>query len=81
VKLLLQMDTMPAGLLKVGDTSHLATFGHFTRFAPLVPRRVDAETERLVVKMAKENPTWGYDRTEAGLAGRKVQWPVVSVMG
>jgi hypothetical protein len=24
--------------------------------------RVDQETERLVVRMAKENPGWGYDR-------------------
>jgi hypothetical protein len=24
--------------------------------------RVDKETERLVVRMAKENPGWGYDR-------------------
>jgi hypothetical protein len=30
--------------------------------------RVDAETERLVVQMAKENPTWGYDRIVGALA-------------
>ena len=24
--------------------------------------RIDEETERWVVRMAKENPTWGYDR-------------------
>ena len=36
--------------------------------------RVDAETERLVVQMAKENPTWGYDRIVGALAniGRRV---------
>ena len=26
--------------------------------------RVDEETERLLVRMAKENPGWGYDRNE-----------------
>src|ERR1017187_7604116 len=30
--------------------------------------RVDEETERLVVRMAKENPTWGYDRIVGALA-------------
>ena len=30
--------------------------------------RVDEETERLVVQMAKENPTWGYDRMVGALA-------------
>ena len=30
--------------------------------------RVAAETERLVVRMAKENPTWGYDRIVGALA-------------
>jgi transposase len=30
--------------------------------------RVDEETERLVVQMAKENPTWGYDRIVGALA-------------
>src|ERR1019366_8516002 len=28
----------------------------------------DAETERLVVQMAKEHPTWGYDRLVGALA-------------
>src|SRR5664279_3533325 len=28
--------------------------------------RVDEETEGLVVQMAKENPTWGYDRIVGG---------------
>src|ERR1039457_5516696 len=30
--------------------------------------RVEEETERLVVQMAKENPTWGYDRIVGALA-------------
>jgi putative transposase len=30
--------------------------------------RVEDETERLVVRMAKENPTWGYDRIVGALA-------------
>ncbi|MGA3318808.1 MAG: helix-turn-helix domain-containing protein [Candidatus Korobacteraceae bacterium] len=30
--------------------------------------RVDEETERLVVQMAKKNPTWGYDRIVGALA-------------
>ena len=30
--------------------------------------RVDEETERLLVQMAKENPTWGYDRIVGALA-------------
>src|SRR5450756_2608684 len=30
--------------------------------------RVEEETERLVVRMAKENPTWGYDRLVGALA-------------
>src|ERR1700758_338243 len=30
--------------------------------------RVDEETERLVVRMAKENPGWGYDRIVGALA-------------
>src|SRR5664280_1990124 len=37
--------------------------------------RVEEETERLVVQMAKENPTWGYDRIVGGLAnlGQRLQ--------
>jgi len=36
--------------------------------------RVEEETERLVVQMAKENPTWGYDRIVGALAnlGRRL---------
>ena len=30
--------------------------------------RVDEETERLVVRMAKENPGWGYDRIAGAMA-------------
>jgi putative transposase len=30
--------------------------------------RVDEETERLVVQMAKENPAWGYDRIVGAMA-------------
>ena len=30
--------------------------------------RIDAETEGLVVRMAKENPAWGYDRIVGALA-------------
>jgi putative transposase len=30
--------------------------------------RVDEETERLVVQMARENPSWGYDRIVGALA-------------
>ncbi len=30
--------------------------------------RVEEKTERLVVQMAKENPTWGYDRIVGALA-------------
>jgi putative transposase len=29
---------------------------------------MDEETERLVVQMAKENPSWGYDRIVGALA-------------
>ena len=31
-------------------------------------RRVDEETKRLVVRMAKENPAWGYDRIVGAMA-------------
>jgi putative transposase len=30
--------------------------------------RIDEEAERLVVQMAKENPSWGYDRIVGALA-------------
>src|SRR6266576_6500017 len=30
--------------------------------------KVDQETERLVVQMARENPSWGYDRIVGALA-------------
>jgi putative transposase len=30
--------------------------------------RIDEETEKLVVRMAKENPSWGYDRIVGALA-------------
>jgi hypothetical protein len=30
--------------------------------------RVDEETERLAVRMAKENPGWGYDRIVGAMA-------------
>jgi hypothetical protein len=30
--------------------------------------RIDKETERLVLQMAKENPSWGYDRIVGALA-------------
>ena len=35
---------------------------------------VDAEIERLVVRMARENPSWGYDRIVGAMAnlGHKV---------
>ena len=40
-----------------------------SRFRQLVGRsRIDEETERLVVQMAKENPSWGYDRIVGALA-------------
>ena len=36
--------------------------------------KLDQETERLVVRMARENPSWGYDRIVGALAnlGRRV---------
>jgi hypothetical protein len=42
--------------------------------------RVDQETERLVVRMAKENPTWGYDRIVGAMAnlGFKVSGQTVA---
>ena len=40
-----------------------------SRFRRRVGRpRMDEETERLVVQMAKENPSWGYDRIVGALA-------------
>jgi transposase len=40
-----------------------------SRFRQRVGRpRVDQEIERLVVRMAKENPSWGYDRIVGALA-------------
>jgi hypothetical protein len=40
-----------------------------SRFRRRVGRpKVDEEIERLVVRMAKENPTWGYDRIVGALA-------------
>jgi putative transposase len=40
-----------------------------SRFRRRVGRpRIDGETERLVVQMAKENPSWGYDRIVGALA-------------
>ena len=40
-----------------------------SRFRRRVGRpRIDEETERLVVQMAKENPSWGYDRIVGALA-------------
>jgi putative transposase len=35
--------------------------------------RVDEETERLVVRMAKENPGWGYDRIVRAMANLGLQ--------
>jgi putative transposase len=35
--------------------------------------RVDEETERLVVRMAKENPGWGYDRIVGAMANLGLQ--------
>ena len=40
-----------------------------SRFRRRIGRpRMDEETERLVVQMAKENPSWGYDRIVGALA-------------
>ena len=40
-----------------------------SRFRQRVGRlRIDEEVERLVVRMTKENPSWGYDRIVGGLA-------------
>jgi hypothetical protein len=40
-----------------------------SRFRQRVGRpRIAEETERLVVRMAKENPSWGYDRIVGALA-------------
>jgi hypothetical protein len=40
-----------------------------SRFRRRVGRpRIDEETERLVVQMAKENPSWGYNRIVGALA-------------
>ncbi len=33
--------------------------------------RVDEETERLVVRMAKENSAWGYDRVVGAMAAQR----------
>ena len=33
-----------------------------------VNHRMDEEAERLVVQIAKENPSWGYDRIVGALA-------------
>jgi putative transposase len=42
-----------------------------SRFRRRVGRpRIDEETERLVVPVARENPSWGYDRIEGALANR-----------
>ena len=41
--------------------------GSKARQSPGRPR-VDAEIEQLIVRMAKENPGWGYDRIVGGLA-------------
>src|SRR5258705_5865225 len=45
--------------------------------------RVDEETERLVVQMAKENPGWGYDRIVGAMAnlGHVVSDQRVSLAG
>jgi hypothetical protein len=42
--------------------------------------RVDEETERLVVRMAKENPGWGYDRIVGAMAnlGLRLSLPKTS---
>jgi putative transposase len=40
-----------------------------SKFCQRVGRpRIDEEAERLVVQMAKENPSWGYDRIVGALA-------------
>ena len=42
-----------------------------SRFRRRVGRpKVDEEVERLVLRMAKENPSWGYDRIVGALANR-----------
>jgi uncharacterized protein (UPF0128 family) len=33
--------------------------------------RIDREVEELIVRMAKENRSWGYDRIVGALAGHK----------
>jgi putative transposase len=45
--------------------------------------RVDEETERLVVRMAKANPGWGYDRTwPTWVSGSRIRrWAIFSRNG
>ena len=38
--------------------------------------KLDQETERLVVKMARENPSWGYDRIVGALANLAIVYPI-----
>jgi hypothetical protein len=38
--------------------------------------KVDQETERLVAKMARENPSWGYDRIVGALANLGIVYPI-----
>ena len=47
--------------------------GSKARQSPGRPR-VDAEIEQLIVRMAKENPGWGYDRIVGGLANHDTKY-------
>jgi hypothetical protein len=38
--------------------------------------KLDEETERLVMQMARENPSWGYDRIVGALANLGIVYPI-----
>jgi hypothetical protein len=53
-----------------------------SRFHQRVGRpRIDEEAERLVVQMAKENPSWGYDRVAGELLFRQPRAHILRMPG
>src|SRR5256886_14766960 len=59
----------PVGRKQLKDTASIATPDTLMRwYKRLIAAKCDEEIEQLVMRMAKENPTWGYRRIQGALA-------------
>src|SRR5438093_12654995 len=59
----------PLGRKQLKDTASIATPDTLMRwYKRLIAAKCDEEIEQLVMRMAKENPTWGYRRIQGALA-------------